>query len=196
MVSVMSDPPETLPRSERFAVDLQSWHPQAAGQESLKLEYLDLLGGRGEDALDRDGGREHLTGSCFIFTPNFENILLCFHKKGQFWIQVGGHIEPEDDSVSAAAFREAVEESGIADIEPIVLAPLDLDRHSLGSGFVRCDVHWDVGFGATAAEGAVPLISNESDDVRWWPLASLPAAMPHGFAGRLHRIVAAIRELA
>ena len=137
-----------------IAKDLRSWHPKAPAQESLKREYLDFLQRLDEGALDRDGGREHLTASSFIFTPDLENVLLCFHKKGRFWVQLGGHIEPEDVSVSGAALREAVEESGIQTIELISTTPIDLDRHDLGTGFFQCDVHWDVGFAATAVEGA------------------------------------------
>lgn len=184
----------TVPRVSMFAKDLRSWHPKAADQESLKREYLDFLQRLDEGALDRDGGREHLTASCFVFTPDLENVLLCFHKKGRFWVQVGGHIEPEDVSVPVAALREAVEESGIQAIELISTTPIDLDRHDLGTGFFRCDVHWDVGFAATAVEDAIPVTSDESDDVRWWPLGSLPSEIPHGLAARVNRIVAAIRD--
>ena len=182
-------------RAAAFARDLESWHPDAEGQESLRVDYLELLRERGETSLDRDGGRQHLTASCFVFAPSLDSVLLCFHKKGQFWVQFGGHIEPDDPGVSAAAFREAIEESGIPDVTPIATTPLDLDRHSLGSGFTRCDVHWDVGFGATAAEDAFPITSDESEDVRWWPLGALPPQVPHNFANRLRRVVAAIQEL-
>ncbi|MBW8810801.1 MAG: NUDIX domain-containing protein, partial [Lysobacter sp.] len=36
------------------------------------------------------------------------------HRKGGFWVQCGGHLEPDDATLSAAALREATEESGIA----------------------------------------------------------------------------------
>jgi 8-oxo-dGTP pyrophosphatase MutT (NUDIX family) len=169
--------------------DLRSWRPVAEGQDSLRIEYLDLLRNRGAAALDREGGRSHLTASCFVLTPDLANILLCFHKKGQFWVQLGGHIETNDRSVSAAAFREAREEAGILDLDPISTLPLDVDRHDLGPGFTTCDVHWDIGFGATAAADAVPVASQESDAVRWWPVGSLPAKIPHGFDRRLSRII-------
>jgi 8-oxo-dGTP pyrophosphatase MutT (NUDIX family) len=93
-------------------------------------------------ALDRDGGPEHVTASCFVFTPDLGHVLLCFHKKGRFWVQLGGHREPTDESVPAAAFREAREECGINDIRPISDRVLDVDRHSLGGGFTRCSAHW------------------------------------------------------
>jgi 8-oxo-dGTP pyrophosphatase MutT (NUDIX family) len=160
----------------------------------LRQEYLDFLTLRGAAALDREAGRAHLTASCFVLTPDLENILLCFHKKGQFWVQLGGHIEPDDRSVSAAAFREAIEEGGIHDLDPISTLPLDVDRHDLGAGFTKCDVHWDIGFGATVARDAVPIASKESEAVQWWPVGSLPAKVPLGFGGRLNRIIDAARR--
>ena len=60
------------------------------------------------------------------------------------WLQFGGHFEPGDESVLAAATREAREESGIADL---VLHPqlVHLDRHALlASGFGRCSEHLDL----------------------------------------------------
>src|SRR5665811_1849561 len=94
-------------------------------------------------ALARKGGPEHLTGSCFVLTPDLSRVLLCFHRKGQFWVQLGGHVEPGDASVAAAAYREAREEGGITDLRPFGSMPLDVDRHSLSSGFGACRVHWD-----------------------------------------------------
>ena len=41
-------------------------------------------------ALDHDGGAEHVTASCFVFTPDLDQVLLWFHKRGRFWFQLGG----------------------------------------------------------------------------------------------------------
>jgi 8-oxo-dGTP pyrophosphatase MutT (NUDIX family) len=158
---------------------------------ALRDDYLAFLDQRGAGATDRDSDSEHLTSSCFVFTPDLSSVLLCFHRKGRFWVQLGGHIETVDDSVSAAAFREAVEEGGIA-LDPLSQQLVDVDRHALGGGFGRCAVHWDIGFAAVAAEGSVPVVSDESDDVRWWPVDALPSEVPDGFSGRVERIVTAI----
>lgn len=178
-----------------IARDLRSWMPPDAGQEALRDDYLNFLASRGEDSVDRENTRSHLTASCFVFTPDLSGVLLCFHRKGQFWVQLGGHIENTDRSVAAAAFREAVEEGGVP-VAPVSRLPLDLDRHELGDGFARCDVHWDVGFAGLASRDSVPVASDESDDVRWWPVDALPSGIPEGFAGRVGGIVEAVRGLA
>jgi 8-oxo-dGTP pyrophosphatase MutT (NUDIX family) len=156
------------------------------GTESRDV-YLRFLETAGDAALYRNGGPEHVTGSCFVFSPGFDRVLLCFHRKGQFWVQFGGHVEPADASVAEAAQREAREESGIADLVLLSPAIMDLDRHDLHGGF-SCAAHWDVGFAAVAAPSAVTSVSDESEDVRWFPINELPAQVPPSFRTRLDNV--------
>jgi 8-oxo-dGTP pyrophosphatase MutT (NUDIX family) len=162
---------------------LQQWRPLRTEQAELRDAYLGFVAGSPRAALDRDGGPEHVTGSCFVFTPDLTRVLLCFHRKGQFWVQLGGHVEAADASVAAAAYREAAEECGINDLSPVG-GLLDVDRHGLGGGF-RCSAHWDVGFAAIARVEAAPVASSESEDVAWWPVTGLPENVPPHFARRL-----------
>ena len=158
-------------------------------------EYLRFLDDLGDAAMRRDGGPEHVTGSCFVFSPDFDHVLLCFHRKGQFWVQFGGHLEPNDATVAEAAQREAREESGIGDLVLLssatspVSSPvlMDLDRHELHGGF-SCAAHWDVGFAAVVSPDAVFTVSEESEDVRWFPIDNLPAQVPAGFGARLDQV--------
>jgi 8-oxo-dGTP pyrophosphatase MutT (NUDIX family) len=168
---------------------LRRWLPLAAGQALLRDEYLGFISASPQTALARDGGPEHVTGSCFVFTPDLARVLLCFHKKGQFWVQLGGHVESPDGSVAAAAYREAAEECGIGDLTPLGAGIVDVDRHALGGGF-RCSAHWDVGFAATAGPHAAATASDESEDVAWWPVDALPDNVPPHFARRLAGVLA------
>lgn len=179
-----------LSPADDLAARLRQWMPVSAEQAALRDDYLDFVTATPQTALDRDGGPEHVTGSCFVFTPDLAQVLLCFHKKGQFWVQLGGHVEPADGSVAEAAYREAREECGIVDLRPLAGGGiLDLDRHPLGGGF-RCSAHWDVGFAAVAEIGQVPTVSAESDDVAWWPVDALPANLPPQFDRRLAGVLA------
>ncbi|WP_258068210.1 NUDIX hydrolase [Rathayibacter sp. AY1A2] len=183
----------TRERGTRLAGELREW--DAGALADLRDEYLAFLEQRGESALERDGGLEHVTASCFVLSPNLAQVLLCFHRKGRFWVQLGGHVEPGDDSTADAALREAREESGAARLQPLGVLPLDLDRHALGDGFGRCSRHWDVGYGAIADPDAPVSVSDESDDVAWWQVDALPAEVPPGFAERLAGALAAARLL-
>lgn len=176
---------ETRNRSADLLGELGGWSPAAAGQRELRGEYESFVTALGEGALDRDGGSEHVTGSAFVFTPDLDRVLLCFHRKGQFWVQLGGHVERGDGSVACAALREAHEESGLADLALLRPGPVDLDRHGLGDGFGRCAVHWDIGYAVVARGGLEASVSDESDALAWFPVEDLPANSPEGFALRV-----------
>jgi 8-oxo-dGTP pyrophosphatase MutT (NUDIX family) len=158
----------------------------------VRSEYEQFLSDGHAAAVIRDLRRAHVTGSAFVFTPDLQKILLGFHKKAGFWIQLGGHVETTDDSVRATARREAQEEGGIADLTDIGNGPLDLDRHELGSGFLRCDTHWDIGYGFLAT--GTPIASDESESVEWWPVDHLPDNVPTNFDVRLRRAVNYVRH--
>lgn len=166
--------------------------PTLAGDAASFLEFLAALG---DAALRRDGGHEHFTASSFVFSPRLDRILLCFHRKGRFWVQFGGHLEAVDDDIADAALREAREESGLVGVTPLSRHPIDLDRHELASGFGWCTAHWDVGFAAVADADAVPVASDESDEVAWFDLDALPDAVPLGFATRVRRALTTARLL-
>lgn len=176
--------------ADLFLADLRTWQPVDPAQRTLAERYAALVRTRGPAALSRDGGPEHLTGSCWILTADLSRVLLCFHRKGQFWVQTGGHAEPGDTSLAATALREAREESGIADLRLVGAPggrplPTDLDRHELGGAFGRCRAHWDVGYVAIAEDGAAAAASAESEEVAWFPVDALPADAAPGLGDRL-----------
>ncbi len=79
--------------------------------------------------------------------------------------------EPEDATLADAALREAREESGIAQgLTLLPGGPVRLDRHH-----TPCARHLDVQYAAVAPAGAVPTVSDESLDVRWFPYDEVAA---------------------
>lgn len=160
--------------------------------ERLRQEYLGFVGALGVVALRREGGAAHVTASCFVFSADLQHTLLCFHRKGRFWVQTGGHVEPDDTSVSSAARREAQEESGLVALT-LVAGRLDLDRHELGSGFGACRTHWDVGLAALATSDELPRVSDESEQVAWFPIDDLPTPLAGNVAPRLRQLRDAVQ---
>lgn len=142
--------------------------------------------------VSREDGPDHATASAFAFDPTLTRTLLVFHGKGRFWVQPGGHLELEDSSIVDAALRELQEETGAtsAALDDRLGDRLiyDLDHHALSSAFGRCASHLDIGIAVVVPDDAPLRLSDESEDVRWWPLDALPADVPHGFEERVRRL--------
>lgn len=122
------------------------------------------------DSLRRSHGPAHVTASAVVLAPTRNAVLLVLHKKVGLWLQPGGHVDDDDPSLAAAALREATEETGVAGlvVDP---GPLLLDRHPAPCGVEH---HLDVQFLVRASSRATPIRSEESLDVRWWPVDALP----------------------
>ena len=60
----------------------------------------------------------HLTGSALVVHPGTGRVLLRWHERIGTWLQVGGHGDPGEVDPLAVAVREAVEETGLTDVEP------------------------------------------------------------------------------
>jgi 8-oxo-dGTP pyrophosphatase MutT (NUDIX family) len=158
-------------RADAVAV-LSQWIAPDSAQEGLRRDYLAHLAAH-PDGVAKTGPPAHLTASCLVVDAAHERVLLTLHRRAREWFQFGGHLEVGDASLWAAARREAREESGLDSLEPLP-HPVQLDRHVLVGDFGRCHEHLDVRYVAVAPDGATGLVSEESLDVRWWPVDDLP----------------------
>lgn len=170
--------------------ELQAWRVAPADPNATYTldDYRALVRERGEGALFKGACREHLTASLFVLNRELTHILLALHKKAGMWLQFGGHLERTDASLTAAGWREGLEESGLAGYSDFLERPSDIDIHQLGDGFAGvCSEHWDVGFVAIADSASEVAVSAESAEIGWFPIADLPG----GSAGNMYPRVAA-----
>jgi 8-oxo-dGTP pyrophosphatase MutT (NUDIX family) len=150
---------------------LDAWRPADHAQESLRQAYLAFLAAR-PDALRRSCAPGHLTASTAVLSADHSKVLLTLHPRVGAWLQLGGHCE-DDPTLAAAALREATEESGIADLR-LDPTPVALDTHAITCSLGAPTRHLDVQYVAVAPDGAEAVRSDESLDLRWWPVDALP----------------------
>lgn len=117
----------------------------------------------------------HFTASGFVISPDRDSILLIHHGKLGRWLQPGGHIEADDDTVEAAARREVAEETGIADLVRVGSSLIRIDAHPIPShGHEPAHIHIDLAFGFIAATDRIgPL--DEVVDAKWVLFGDLAA---------------------
>nr|WP_207165388.1 NUDIX hydrolase [Tomitella biformata] len=165
---------------------LVDWPAPDVEQDSLRHTVLAFLDAA-PDACLRKSAPGHLTASTLLLDHTASRVLLTLHPRVGRWIQLGGHCEPSDATIQAAALREAREESGIKDLvmDPV---PLALHTHPITCSLGLPTRHLDVRFLAIAPAGSVAVRSDESDDLRWWPVDELPENAERDTVGQLMRL--------
>jgi 8-oxo-dGTP pyrophosphatase MutT (NUDIX family) len=84
------------------------------------------------EPLSRRESPAHFTASAFVVDEPCERTCLVAHEKLGRLLQPGGHIEDDDESVEAAALREASEETKLElSLHSTAPRPFDLDIHEI-----------------------------------------------------------------
>lgn len=159
---------------------LTAWQAPDPAQDTLRHAVLAFVVAR-EDACKRECVPGHVTASALVLDHTGTRALLTLHPRFGRWLQLGGHCEDSDPDIFAAALREASEESGIADLR------MDPNMAALHVHPVVCSLgvptrHLDLQFIGHAPPNAEIACSDESLDLRWWPLDALPEDTDFGLA--------------
>lgn len=157
---------------------LTHWQTADPGQDTLRHAVLSFLAAR-PDACLRACVPGHITASALVVDHTGTKTLLTLHPRFGRWLQLGGHCEETDSDIQAAALREAAEESSITGLN------IEAQLAALHVHPVTCSLgvptrHLDMQFVVRAPEGAEIACSDESLDLRWWPLDALPEGTDFG----------------
>ena len=134
---------------------------------------------------DEDADSVHVTASAVVVGPH--GVLLHLHKRLGMWLQPGGHID-EGESPPLAAWREAIEETGLTPGRPDDDQPLlHVDVHGGGRGHRHLDLRY---LFEVDGEPAPP--EGESQDVRWFAWPDALAIADPGLSGVLRWLTAGL----
>jgi ADP-ribose pyrophosphatase YjhB (NUDIX family) len=110
---------------------LQSFVADDEREEADRIAML-RLARELKQPLSRDEPNAHFTASAFVVDERCESVCLVTHVKLGRLLQPGGHIEPADATLEAAALREAREETQLElQFHPAAPRPFDLDIHQI-----------------------------------------------------------------
>lgn len=166
-------------------IDLLSrWRAPDPAQDALREAVLAFVLAR-EDACRRECAPGHVTASTLVLDHHGRHALLTLHPRLGRWVQLGGHCENDAD-ILAAALREAIEESGLPDlvVDPELTA---VHVHPVTCSLGVPTRHLDLQFTAHAPADASIQRSDESLDLKWWPVDDLPPGTDHALANLVAR---------
>ena len=142
-------------------------------EERLFISAFSELIENNQDCFERSLLSGHITGSAWILNQAFSKALLVHHNKLGRWLQPGGHADGEEN-ISKVAEMELQEETGLTHAKVFSDSIFDIDIHQIPKHKrVPAHYHYDIRFLFVADENERIEVSNESNEVKWWPLASI-----------------------
>lgn len=131
-----------------------------------------------EDFWTKENSAGQITAACWVVNKERTKALMTHHKKLDKWLQIGGHLEAEDETIVNSCIRELKEESGLTQFNLLQTAIFDLDVHSIPAfpKGVSAHIHYDIRMLFEADEReTIQFDEEESNNIVWMKLADIEA---------------------
>lgn len=152
---------------EALLASLDAHRAFDAAEEGMRVQLREFVAGY-ENCFSRALLIGHVTASCWVVDPSRTHALLTWHKRLDRWLQMGGHVEPEDVTLLGAAERELREESGLVRWRTAGDSIFDVDVHAIpAKGAEPEHFHYDVRFLFEANPEDSLIVSSESRALAW-----------------------------
>ena len=152
-------------------------YEQRYGAPSGRADFLHSALEAGRSVTRRSDLPIHVTCGAIVRRPD-GRLLQIRHRALDCWLFPGGHLEPSDPSLVAAARREIAEETGM-DVEHGAdgrRVPLDIDVHTIPANEEKGEpehYHADFRYVLEVDDSAIQLQTDEVTDWRWTDPGSL-----------------------
>jgi 8-oxo-dGTP pyrophosphatase MutT (NUDIX family) len=151
------------PERRSLRTELESYAGRQPERGGVVAQLVALLQQPGDPFSRAHLEPGHFTASAFVLCPERRRLLLIRHPKLGRWLQPGGHIEPGDASCLAAARREVMEETGVAELASWEPGIFDVDVHPIPANPKEgAHAHFDVRYAFTARSARLTV----SDEVK------------------------------
>ncbi len=117
-------------------------------QEERDKELIKYFLSSGESVYFRNSPGAHMSASAWVVNQTHDRVLMAYHNIYDSWAWTGGHADGEKDLLHVAV-REAMEETGISKVTPVMedifsLEVLTVDGHEKKGTYVSSHLHLNV----------------------------------------------------
>lgn len=144
------------------------YNEQEEVDRNIMLKYINDF----DDVLTRQNEYGHFTSSSFVLNKERTKILMIYHKIYNSWAWTGGHSDGDSDLLYVA-MKEAKEETGIKNVDPISkdiysLELINVNGHEKRGKYVGSHVHLNVTYLLEADENEeIHIKEDENSGVKW-----------------------------
>lgn len=149
---------------------------QEESDQKIILKYIESFN---HNILTRDNEIAHLTSSAVILNHSLNKMLMIHHNIYKTWTWTGGHADGEPDML-AISIKEALEETGLEEIEPLCEEVASIDiipvyGHIKRGIYVSSHLHLNVSYILLADdEASIKINLDETTGVEWISIEKIP----------------------